>query len=103
MNKIISLLLILVAGTASAYNWGSTNSIADKVYAVSISDNTNTIAVTTIVTATNTLANITPIFSTNSVVDPLVSTPRSKGQILVGATNLWVAVGLTTNDWLQIK
>lgn len=46
---------------------------------------------------------ITPVFDTNAVVVATDTTPTALGQLLVGATNLYVAVGLTTNDWLQIK
>lgn len=56
-----------------------------------------------ITTVSQRVTNITALFDTNEVVVATTHTPTSVGQLLVGATNLYVSVGLTTNSWLQIK
>lgn len=55
------------------------------------------------VTVSQRVTNITAKFDTNTVVTATRHTPTSVGQLLVGATNLYVSIGLTSNSWLRIK
>jgi len=111
MNKyLIAIMIGVAAGSACALSleavpsWFGPASLSPFLdsWKASIEgeSTTQTAAAATNATA---ITTITPIFDTNTVVDATISTPLALGQLLVGATNLHVAVGLTTNDWLLVK
>jgi len=104
MKKFMfSALVVVLTQSCFGFDWGKPNRVADNVFADAWADGT-TNAPVTIIEMRAVVASLYPVvFNTNTVVVETIYTPAGLGQFQAGATNLYIAVTLTTNGWLKIK
>jgi hypothetical protein len=104
MNRLMIALVAVFASIGMVIAGTVTNQVGQVITTTTGSDGVTTTIVVANGAASVTNRTVLPVgfqLSAASVVDPTLYTPRNYGDFLIGITTgkLWVAKGLTTNDW----
>ena len=113
MKKILVGLMVLVLGAGVVFATSTntyTNALGQVVTVVVLNDGTRTTTITqpvTVAAASRTVINLPgmQVSASAATIDTTVFTPRDLGDFLLFTVSntLYVATGVTTNDWTALN